>query len=126
MNNNIYSNPKLGHIRPFNPVVTDSRTVARLKHFGCFDGLRGTGIEMTLDEALSASHQGQCDADVEALLNQPHIKAQFDALDADTIRQGLKEYGAWDADELADEEANRQRALWSAACDIRESYKHAE
>lgn len=85
---------------------------------GCFDGLRGLEIEMTLEEAKSASHQGQCDADVAALLRQPHIAAQFDSFPPETIRAGLREAGAWDEDELTDDEQNRHRALWLAAGDI--------
>ncbi len=95
-------------------------------YFGYFDGLRGTGIEMTLDQALSASHQGQCDSDVSALLRVPAIASQLDALDPDTIRDGLREAGAWDAEELADDDQNRHRALWLAACDINENQDERE
>lgn len=89
--------------------------------YGCFDGLRGLGIAMTLEEALSCSHQGACDADVTALVKQPRFAAQFETLTADHIREGLKEAGAWDDEELADDEQNRHRALWFAACDIKEN-----
>lgn len=92
------------------------------KHFGLFDGLRGLELEMTLEQARSASHQGSCDDDVEALAKVPEIAAQLDKMDVDTIRAGLKESGAWDAEELADDEQNRRRAVWLAACDIRENY----
>jgi hypothetical protein len=88
---------------------------------GYFDGTRGQAIEMTWDDAQGASHQGECDEDVAALLEQSEISAQFDAMNADDIRAGLKEYGAWNETELADDHANRLRALWSAACDIREN-----
>lgn len=90
---------------------------------GYFDGLRGSSIEMTLDDALSASHSGRCDEDVEALAAKPEISAQLDAIGAETIRAGMKEVGAWDATELADDEANRLRAVWLAACDIKENLK---
>jgi hypothetical protein len=77
-------------------------------------------MDMTLDDAESASHQGQCDADVMLLSKQPHIAAQLAAIDAGILRQELKEYGAWDADELADHDANLQRFLWLAAGSIRD------
>jgi hypothetical protein len=32
----------------------------------------------------------------------------------------LKEYGAWDAEQLADEDANARRILWTLCCDIKE------
>lgn len=89
--------------------------------FGYFDGLRGLGIEMTIGQALSCSHQGSCDSDVAAMLKRPEIAFQFDTLGAEVIRDGLRESGAWDSEELQDDEQNRARALWMAACDIREN-----
>lgn len=89
---------------------------------GCFCGTRGLEIEMTVEQALDASHRGQCDDDVAALLRHPEIAAQFDAMSPDEIRAALKEYGAWDDEQLADDHENRLRALWSAACDIRENH----
>ena len=38
----------------------------------------------------------------------------------DSIRAELKEYGAWDGDELADDAANWQRLVWIAAHNIAE------
>lgn len=38
----------------------------------------------------------------------------------DAIRAELKEYGAWDADELADDGANWARLVWCAAHNIAE------
>jgi hypothetical protein len=37
------------------------------------------------------------------------------------FRSHLSGYGAWDANELADHEQNRQRVLWIWACDCSES-----
>ena len=39
---------------------------------------------------------------------------------ADEVRKCLKGYGAWDADELADDEANLRRIFWSMMCDFSE------
>ena len=75
-------------------------------------------LEMTLDDAQSANHQGQCDDDVLALSNQPTIRMQLETIDPETLRQELKEYGAWDETELADHEQNLQRILWLAAGDV--------
>ena len=75
-------------------------------------------LAMTLDNARSASHQGQCDDDVRALSEVPGIRQQLDALDPEKVRAELKEYGAWDAEDLADHEQNLQRVLWLAACNI--------
>lgn len=39
----------------------------------------------------------------------------------ETIRKSLAGHGAWDDDELADDETNRERILWIACNDIREN-----
>lgn len=77
-------------------------------------------IAMSREEALSASHQGRCDDDVAALLREPHIAAQLDAIGSEPIRTELRRYGTWDAAQLADDEENRARIVWLAAGDIRE------
>lgn len=76
-------------------------------------------IQMTAAEAASATQPGK-DAleDVRALLRQPKIARQFRKISDDAIRAELKEYGTWDAAELADTTANRERILWLAAGNI--------
>lgn len=83
-------------------------------------------LQLTLEDALSASHQGQCDHDVSALSRVPYVAEQLMALDPAAVRAELKEYGAWDADELADHDQNLQRVLWLAAGDIREASHNAK
>lgn len=75
-------------------------------------------IQMSLAEAQSASHQGQCDDDVKALSELPHIDAQLAEINPVILVDVLREYGAWDAEQLADHEQNLQRLLWSLAGDI--------
>ena len=94
--------------------------------YGCFDGLRGHEIEMTLEEAQSCSHQGQCGQDVAALLKKDHIKKQFAKFSAEQVKESLKESGGWEDEDLQDEETNQERALWFAACDIVENYKQSK
>lgn len=79
---------------------------------------RGLEIQMTMEQALSASHQGQCVQEVQELLKDPDILAQLDKIPVDSIREELKEYGAWDEEELKDDVKNRERIIWLAACDI--------
>lgn len=79
-------------------------------------------LEMSEDDARNCSRPGMpADDEVAATVRLPYIAAQLDAMDADDIRAELKECGAWDADELADDEQNRHRLVWIAACDIREA-----
>lgn len=80
-------------------------------------------IQLTLAEAQSMSHQGQCDEDVKAGSKQPKIARQLAKIDPAVLRSELKEYGAWNDEELSDHEQNLQRILWLAAGDIvEESY----
>jgi hypothetical protein len=78
-------------------------------------------INMSNEQAESIS-QGGKDAmpAVKELLKDPTVRKQLDALSPDDIRSELKEYGAWDDDELADDEANKQRILWIAGGNISE------
>lgn len=75
-------------------------------------------IRLTLDQATSVSHSGQCDDDVRELSKVPDVAKQLEAIDAETLRDELTEYGAWDAAALADHDENLQRVLWLAAGDI--------
>ena len=77
-------------------------------------------LKMTKAQAESASHQGRCDEDVEALCAVPSIRKQLDKIPKDVLRAELKEYGAWDEDELKDDEQNRRRIVWLAAGNIKE------
>lgn len=88
---------------------------------GCFDGLRGLELQMRLDDALSASHQGECFEDARELSETPAISAQLDKIGEKNIRAAVKETGGWSTEELADDVANRIRATWMAACDIKEN-----
>jgi len=76
-------------------------------------------LKMTKQIAAICSHQGQCDNDVDYIINtMPQISKQLDAIPADLLAAELKEYGAWDEIELKDNTANKQRILWIAAGDI--------
>jgi hypothetical protein len=75
-------------------------------------------LQLKLSDARSGSHQGQCDDDIEALRTLPYIAAQLDTIDAELLVRELADYGAWEADELADHEANLNRILWLACGDI--------
>lgn len=76
-------------------------------------------LSMTRSDAGSATHPGDCLPDVRLLLQRnKNLVRQLDKIDPDDIRAELKEYGAWDADELADNDANRERIVWIAAGNI--------
>ena len=75
-------------------------------------------IRLTRDQAESCSHTGQCYEDVREALRVPAIERQLRRIDPEAIRSELSGYGAWDTDELADDDANLERILWIAAGNI--------
>lgn len=77
-------------------------------------------LQITRDQALTGSHQGSCDDDIKALLELPAIKRQFKKIDPAKIKEELKEYGAWNEEELKDVDQNQARILWIACGNIRE------
>lgn len=78
------------------------------------------GLSMDLETARGIAHQGECYSDVAAAL--PSFEPQFEEIDPEDIRQELKEYGAWDTEELADDDENKKRILWIAAANIVEEH----
>lgn len=75
-------------------------------------------LQMTRAQAESASHSGSCDSDVLALSHEPRIARQLAKIDQEILRNELREYGAWDSEELLDHNQNLQRILWILAGDI--------
>ena len=75
-------------------------------------------LQMTLDQAESVSHSGDCENDVKILLQDPEIKEQIDKIEPDTLKRVLDEYGAWSDEDLENHNLNVQRLLWLAGGDI--------
>jgi hypothetical protein len=69
--------------------------------------------------ALDCSHSGACDDDVAHWTPKVRAQVEIDGFTnrptADSIRAELAEYGAWDAEELADDDASWKRLVWIAA-----------
>lgn len=87
-----------------------------MRYFISSDGSIELHIEF--DDAEGAYHQGQCSDDVQALSNKPYIAEQLKKIDPVKLQGELKQYGAWDTDELSDHDENIQRILWLACGDI--------
>jgi hypothetical protein len=75
-------------------------------------------ISMTKSEARMMSHQGRCDDDVAYARTLPKFAQQLAKIDPSDLARELKEYGAWDSEELSDHDVNLSRILWIAAGDI--------
>jgi hypothetical protein len=80
-------------------------------------------LQMTKAQAQVMSHSGSCDADVADGRKIPAIKRQLDKIKPEVLKLVLKEYGAWDDEELNDHEQNLDRILWLAAGDIADGMK---
>ena len=79
----------------------------------------GFRLGLTREDAEAMCHPGRpCDAEVSAGSEVPYIAEQLAKLDHEDLRQELKQYGAWNAEELANHAQNLQRILWLAAWDI--------
>lgn len=78
-------------------------------------------LEITLKQAESCSHFGDCSFDVDELRNVPKIKRQLNKIKPIDLIEELRGYGAWETDELQDHDTNLERILWIACCDIVEN-----
>ena len=77
-------------------------------------------IEMTLNQAESCSHPGDCEPDVRSLMEHTLIKRQRRKIAPELIRQELREWGSWSEEELAYDDSNWMRILWIGANNITE------
>lgn len=78
-------------------------------------------LKMTTQDAKNCSHSGDCEADVKEVMKKTYIKNQLTKLDPEKLAKELKEYGAWNEDELKDHEQNLIRWTWISAGDITEN-----
>ena len=66
------------------------------------------------------SHQGPCDKDVDYW----HLQVSFNHITDDDLLNELREYGAWEIDELLERETNEKRLLWIAAGNLKEGQEN--
>ena len=79
-------------------------------------------LNLPIAVVLSCSQPGKdASEDVKAALRRyPSLLADIQDLDPFLVREELSEYGAWDEEELADDEENAARLVWLAAGDLKE------
>lgn len=75
-------------------------------------------LQLTMNQALTGSHTGDCEADIKYLRQVPAIKRQLKKLDPETVAKELAEFGCWTGSQLAIHDDNLTRILWIACCDI--------
>jgi len=72
-------------------------------------------LELTEEQADSVLFEA-----CELLVRDFAVQHQLDTIGPDSIRDELREYGAWDESELSDDEENRLRIVWMAGGNIQE------
>jgi hypothetical protein len=77
-------------------------------------------LNITKNQAAEVAHPGQCDADIERLMQNTNIRRQLQKICPKLLSEELLEYGAWNEDQIADHEENLNRILWIACGDILE------
>ena len=81
-----------------------------------------TCLQFRKSDVESVPSSGPADGAVSELVKVPRIAKQLAQVDPDELRRYLKEFGAWDVDELADHDANLARVVWIATGDLRENW----
>lgn len=76
--------------------------------------------ELPPDCIVECSAPGPADAAVDYWLSRPEVREVIMRAPADDLRDYLRDYGAWDDEDLEDDETNRQRLLWLACGDFAE------
>ena len=77
-------------------------------------------LQFTQEQAESVPLSGAADAAIDDLMLDEEIIAQVRELSVEDVREELREYGAWDEEELSDHTSNVRRLIWLAAYQVRE------
>ena len=75
-------------------------------------------LELTVEDAKSGAHAGQCDDDIAALAQVPYVAAQLDTITPETAKAVATEAGRNDyghgPEDMNDHQANLHFILWDA------------
>jgi hypothetical protein len=80
----------------------------------------GNDLKITRADANFCSQSGDCEPMVLQVMNKPYIKRQLQTLDPAKLAKELKEYGAWDFEQLQNHKQNLIRWVWISCADISE------
>ncbi len=87
----------------------------RKKYWASFNYVE---FQMIGQAVIDCSHSGQCDEDV-AYWQTRIVRPA--SCTKEKLAMELKGYGAWNSEELADDEANWRRIIWIGASNISDS-----
>lgn len=80
------------------------------------------GITLSEEVVKLICRSGDNTEDVRRCLELPEVKAEMLKIPRVAIVEELKEYGAWEDEELPDEQKNLEKILWIAAWNIAEEH----
>lgn len=77
-------------------------------------------LSMSVEQIEMVPLSGHAEFGIALLRQEKEIRTQIDKIKPEVLTECLDEYGTWDDEQLKDHEANIDRLLWIAACDIQE------
>ena len=83
-------------------------------------------FKLPLEIAQMCSHQGDCGPDIEEAMGMPEVRKELAHIKPAKLRAELREYGAWEEDELKDHDLNLARILWLGAGHILDEVESAK
>ena len=84
------------------------------------DGSGRIELEFRPEDITHVCRSGANDDYVEDVVRLPRVRDQLMKLDSDSVRGILREYGAWDDDELRNHVQNLHRLVWIALWDCKD------
>lgn len=89
-----------------------------MKKYEWFDDIGRMYLEFNQSQVDKCSHQGKCYNDCKAVAEQ--IRDQLSVYTLDEKIVILSETGAWEENELQNENETNLKIVWLACCDIKE------
>jgi hypothetical protein len=83
------------------------------------------GIELTSNVIQFCAHSGDNEPAIIVSMELPEVQRELN-IDPEALRKELREYGAWDDEQLADHDENLKRILWIAIWNIADTPEYIE
>jgi hypothetical protein len=77
-------------------------------------------IELPIEIIEMCPLQGSADNAIAHMRTLPEVIKELEGIEPEKLKKELKEYGAWDDNELSNHDNNLDRILWLACSDIQE------
>lgn len=83
-------------------------------------GYLKTMIKIKISDAETLASRGESIGTVKRMREESFYENQLQEIKPENLRKVLREYGAWDDQELENHDENLNRILWIAGCDVAE------